>query len=429
MNINEATSWILKRGTRSGPYSLDKITYLLEELGNPQHDFASVLVGGTNGKGSVCAILNSIMLEAEDYTVGCFTSPHLLSMKERIVVGGEQVSDKLWCEGVKAIQEICKIMDKEASLGAPAFFEVITALSFWIFRELEVDLAILEVGLGGRFDSTNVCSPEVSVITNIGTDHMEYLGDSKEKIALEKLGIGRKGRTLVTSEEDESILELFKTETTAAKVKLEQAKFEDYFELLPKGALGQQVRIKETGAVATFQMLGAHQLKNLGVARGAIEQLRKNGFVIDGECVAKGLEKARWAGRLQWIEGCPRILLDGAHNPESIESLAAYLQARREAGESDLDIIFGALKDKDVQRMGARLAGYGRRRLFVSPKCARSLVREEFEALGMGQWEWAEDLKAAMEACGGGEGAELLICGSLYLISDALALLGDNYKH
>jgi dihydrofolate synthase/folylpolyglutamate synthase len=422
MNINEATSWILRRGTRSGPYSLEKISYLLEELGNPQYDFASVLVGGTNGKGSVCAILNSILLEAEDYTVGCFTSPHLISMKERIIVGGQQVSDKLWCQGVKAIQEICKIMDKEASLGSPAFFEVITALCFWIFRELEVDLAILEVGLGGRFDSTNACSPEVSIITNIGTDHMEYLGDTKEKIALEKLGVVRRGRTLVTVEEDETILEVIKAQVAAQKGKLEQPIFSDYFQLDGKDSLGHQITLNETGEKAHFPMLGAHQLKNLAVARGAVEQLRKNGFVISGENVARGIEKVAWPGRLQWLDSDPKILLDGAHNPESIESLAAYLQARKDEGEADLNIIFGALKDKDVALMAEKLAKFGRKRCFVSPRCARRVELEDFQGLGLGAWLWEEDLKSAVEACKADNDGQILICGSLYLISEALNL-------
>ena len=188
----EAEKWILDRGTHKGPYSLDKIEYLLDELDAPQREYACILIGGTNGKGSVTAITESILLHCQDYQVGSYTSPHLLSLKERIKIQGEPVPEKLIINGVKELKEITKVMDKESSLGAPAFFVIMTALGFWAFRESDIDIALVEVGLGGRFDSTNACEPEISVITNIGTDHQQYLGDTKEKIAHEKLGIIRK---------------------------------------------------------------------------------------------------------------------------------------------------------------------------------------------------------------------------------------------
>ena len=170
MKIHEATRWILDRGVRTGPYGLDRINFLLEELDSPQNNCACVLIGGTNGKGSVTAITESIMLQCQDYMTGSFTSPHLVDIRERIKIQGRPMPDKLWTKGTEAIQEVGKIMEKEASIGPASFFETVTALAFWGFNESEIDLALVEVGLGGRFDSTNSCSPEISVITNIGTD-------------------------------------------------------------------------------------------------------------------------------------------------------------------------------------------------------------------------------------------------------------------
>ncbi len=423
MNINQATSWILNRGTRKGPYSLDKISFLLEELDNPQYDFASILVGGTNGKGSVCTILNSILTKTEDYSIGLFTSPHLISMKERRVVCGKEVPDKLWCEGVKKIRDVCKIMDKDASFGPPAFFEIITALAFWIFRELEVDLAIVEVGLGGRFDSTNACSPEVAAITNIGMDHMEFLGETKEKIAEEKLKIVRKRRPLITTEEDENILSLFKTKLKKSHSKIITPKTEDYFQVKESNLEGHMLTVKATGEDVHFPMIGKHQLKNLTLALAIVEQLKTNGFEITEENISSGIKSSSWQGRLQWLTTNPKILLDGAHNPESIEALASFLSSFKEEKGETFNIIFGALKDKTIKDMVAKLAPFGNKLYFVSPNCPRRLDLEDFKALNLEEnWSWVDNLEEAICLCSEDKDRPTLICGSLYLISEALAL-------
>ena len=418
----EAEKWILDRGTHKGPYSLDKIEYLLDELKSPQREYATILIGGTNGKGSVTAITESILLHCQDYQVGSYTSPHLLSLKERIKIQGEPVSEKLVINGVKAIKEITKVMDKESSLGAPAFFEVMTALGFWAFRESDIDIALVEVGLGGRFDSTNASEPEISVITNIGTDHQQYLGDTKEKIAHEKLGIIRKNRPLLTTEKDPVILEIFKQECEEKKTKLVVIKPNYGFDLIESKKEGHIIKLPFSDEEVFFPMPGAHQLENLSLVMAIIEQMRKNGFDISDEAIIEGIKTAHWAGRLQWIKDTPNILLDGAHNNEGLESLVNYLKTY--LSDKPVNIIFGALKDKPYAEMAKELEPFGNKLYFVPPTCPRSPLKTDFEKSGISEkWQWYDSFASALEECKKDQEHNILVCGSLYLISDALEKL------
>ena len=418
----EAEKWILDRGTHKGPYSLDKIEYLLDELDAPQREYACILIGGTNGKGSVTAITESILLHCPDYQIGSYTSPHLLSLKERIKIQGKEVSEKLIINGVKELKEITKVMDKESSLGSPAFFEIMTALGFWAFRESDIDIALVEVGLGGRFDSTNACEPEISVITNIGTDHQQYLGDTKEKIAHEKLGIIRKNRPLLTTEKDPAILEIFKKECEEKKAKLVKIEPNYGFELVESNKEGHKIKFPFAEEEVFFPMPGAHQLENLSLVMAIIEQMRKNGFEIPDEAIIEGIKAAHWPGRLQWIKGEPDILLDGAHNNEGLETLENFLKSFQ--SNEPLNIIFGALKDKPYPEMAKRLEPFGHNLCFVPPTCPRCPAKEDFEKSGISEkWQWFDDFKSALENCKTDKSHKILVCGSLYLISDALAEL------
>ncbi len=415
----EAEKWILDRGTHKGPYSLDKIEYLLAELDFPQREYASILIGGTNGKGSVTAITEAILLHCQDYMIGSYTSPHLLSLKERIKIQGKPLSEKLVVDGIKEIKEITKVMDKESSIGAPAFFEIMTALGFWAFRESDIDIALVEVGLGGRLDSTNACEPEISVITNIGTDHKQYLGDTKEKIAHEKLGIIRKNRPLLTTEKDPAILEIFKKECEEKKAKLVVVKPNYGFELVDSLYNGHKIKFPFSDEEVFFQLPGAHQLENLSLVMAIIEQMRKNGFDISDEAIIEGVKAAHWAGRLQWINGEPDILLDGAHNNEGLESLVQYLKSFH--SNEPLNIIFGALKDKPFAEMAKELEPFANKLCFVPPTCPRCPSKEDFDKSSISEkWHWFDNYKTALDACREDKSHKILVCGSLYLISDAL---------
>ncbi len=418
MKIHEATKWILDRGARTGPYGLDRIEFLLEELGNPQQNYACVLIGGTNGKGSVTAITEAILLQCEDYVSGSFTSPHLVDLRERIKIQGRPMTDKLWISGTEAIQEVAGIMEKEPSIGPASFFETVTALAFWGFNECEIDLAIVEVGLGGRFDSTNACSPEVSVITNIGTDHQEFLGSGKLAIAREKLGIIRKNRPLITGEKSAEILAEFSTACKAKNSPLIIARPENCFQTIESRPDGHLVKLPGFPDPVFLALPGEHQLENLAIALELIGHLRKNGFVISDDAVARGVAAVKWPGRLQWIPGNPPVLLDGAHNAEGLETLANYLCDF--PPPAPLNIIFGALKDKPFVEMAEKLSAFGSHLCFVPPACSRTMTRSDFEASPLAtKWQWFDTFASALEFCRT-DGGCVLVTGSLYLISDAL---------
>lgn len=421
MKTSDAINWINNRGVRTGPYGLDRINYLLEELGNPHRDFACVLIGGTNGKGSVTAIAEAILANCQDYISGSFTSPHLIDLRERIKIQRKTISDQLLIQGVTQLQEICKIMDKEPSIGPASFFEVVTALAFSSFKEAEVDLAIIEVGLGGRFDSTNASHPEISVITNIGTDHQEYLGNGKISIAREKLGIVRKKRPLITGEKNQEILEEFTSACKLLNSPIIHANAAKFFEVLESRADGHLLKTIFADEPVFLTMPGEHQLENLAIALEVIDQLRIHGFSIPADAVIEGIKEVRWGGRLQWLPRNPAVLLDGAHNAEGLETLISYLEKFPPPGP--LNIIFGALKDKPLVDMAARLQKFGNKLCFVAPTCGRAPGRDDFsQTLEKNGWQWFDTFAQAHEYCSKDAGT-ILVTGSLYLVSDALRWL------
>jgi len=418
MKISEAVAWLFQRGVRTGPYGLDRIKFILEELENPQRDYACVLIGGTNGKGSVTAVTESIMACCPEYVTGSLTSPHLVDIRERTKISGRPLADKYWINGVKKMQEVCKILDKEASLGPASFFETVAGLAFWAFRENDLDLAIIEVGLGGRYDATNATNPEISVITNIGTDHQEYLGTGKIAIAREKLGIVRKKLPLITGEKEPEVLVEFERVCKENQSPLIKCRQQDYFELIESRADGHLLKIPEISEPVFLTLPGDHQLENLAITLALVEQLRKNGFEIPANAVADGIGKARWPGRLQWIDGEPPVLLDGAHNAEGIETLACYLD--KFPPTRPLNIIFGALKGKPLEEMAQKLSEFGHKLCFVPPPCSRTISRQEFESTPLPEkWQWFDSFAAAFAECRSDCGT-VLATGSLYLISEAI---------
>lgn len=426
MNINEAKNWILERGARKDRYGLEKMHFLLDELENPQHEYACVVIGGTNGKGSVTAITESILTSTQDYQIGSLTSPHLLDMNERIRIQGEKLADKYWIELVKELQPIMAIMDKEASIGSPGFFETITALAFLAFRETERDIALLEVGLGGRLDATNSCEPEISVITNIGTDHEEYLGKGKANIAREKLGIIRKKRPLITTERDPEILEIFNETCRKNLTDLIIAADNNYFSLIESSPEGHKIKLHFHKEPVFMPLPGEHQLTNLALALELIMKLRTHGFDIPDTAIIAGIEKVKWPGRLQWIEGTPPVLLDGAHNPEGLETLIKYLETFPPS--QPVSIIFGTLKDKPMLEMADRLKKFGNRLCFVPPESNRAFSKEDFNQAFNGRpcdWVWYDSLATAFADCRR-DASSIVITGSLYLVSEALKEIKKN---
>ena len=415
MKSHEAEKFLLQREICVGPFGLHRIGFLCEKLGNPQLEYPVVLVGGTNGKGSVTAILESVFRAAQTYQTGTMISPHLFSLHERIRLNGDFLPGNLLSEGLSAMMEFIRIMEKEPSLGPPSFFELITAIGFLTFRETLRDIALVEVGMGGRLDATNISSPEVSVITNIGTDHKEQLGDTREKIAVEKLGIIRKKRPLVTGEKDPVILEIFKQKCAEKGAVLVHASDSKLFSLVSSHPRGHRIEI--SGSEIDFPLAGSHQLENLAVALATIRELRNNGFEITPKQLSAGISSATWPGRLQWVDHSPPVLLDGAHNHEGLISLSKYLDEF--PLPQPAHIILGTLRDKPFTEMASLLSQRGVQLTFVPPPCRRSLSKSEFEESIKAtdhRWEWADDLDSAIKRVP--SAASVLVTGSLYLISD-----------
>ena len=284
---------------------LDRMRKILSALGDPQLKFRSIHVAGTNGKGSVCAMLDSILRETGQ-KVGLFTSPHLFRWEERIKVDGKEIRNWRLEIGNSKLAGLAKQLNIELTP-----FEMITAIAFDYFAEEAVDIAVVEVGMGGRLDATNVINPQVSVITNIDLDHTEYLGDTIEKIAFEKAGIIKKGVPVITAERKAKALKVIKKicneKEAGCWVLGEEAG-------LPAGQAGLEVGNRS-------RLLGVHQRKNEAVAVKTAELLGIKRSIIN-----KGLKKAVWPGRFQILSKKPMVIVDGAHNPAGAKALAGSIK-------------------------------------------------------------------------------------------------------
>lgn len=419
MDKTAAVNWLMRKKICTGPFGLHRMEYLMERLQYPHRSASCILVGGTNGKGSVTAILESILSSTGEYQIGSIISPHVLCLEERIRLNKKYITANLLTKGVETLVEPSVIMEREPSLGAPSFFELITALAFWAFRESLCDVNIIEVGLGGRLDATNVADPEISVITNIGTDHKEILGPTRKDIAREKLGIARKRRALITGEKDPEILNIFADECDKLKSTLVKVSEGDYYSVVDSHAKGHQIRLPDISQNVSFPLAGMHQLDNLNVALATVVQMRKNGFCISDQAMIDGISGVFWPGRLQWIDGTPPILLDGAHNSEGMSSLLGYLN--KFPLPKPCHIILGTLQNKPAMEMATDLAPFGDSLSFVSPPCHRAIGKTGFEDCIKPtdkRWFWSETLGEALEM--GRNSASILITGSLYLVSEFL---------
>ncbi len=360
---------------------LDRIEEVCTKLGNPWYKFKSIHIAGTNGKGSTCAMLSSIL--GRNHKVGMYTSPHLVDYKERIQVNGVNISD---LELTEIVSEICKVLDYE-NLEI-TFFEITTLIAFMHFARKKVDYAVIEVGLGGRLDATNVITPIISVITNISLDHTNILGDTLEKIAYEKAGIIKSNGIVVLGEDNKVIRDVCFEK--GSKVYLAEAR--DY-------KLG---------------MLGKHQNKNAAVAVKVANLLG-----ISEEDVKQGLLDAQWVGRLQWVNS--KLLVDGAHNVAGMECLVSYLKT---VSPRDV-LLLGFSEGKEIAKMVAMIAPLFPYIIITksSFKPAQTQFIAEFAQEYCSQVEVVTSVADALVRARSIRKNGALVCaGSLYLIGDVLKL-------
>ena len=344
-------------------FTLTRMRALLKAIGNPQHCFPSAHLAGTKGKGSTAAMLAAIV-HAAGYRVGCYLSPHVNRIEERISVAGKQISSPDLLTAFRIVIPAVEKLDKIASskkMDGPTWFEVLTAVAFAHFERAQVDLAVIETGLGGRLDATNLCNPVVSLITNISLDHTEVLGNTIRAIATEKAGIIRRGIPVVSTAIHPDAFRVIVDKARAQRTKLFLLNRDFTINQVKNKKLGSshqaalhsfeiQSPLGSQGTVYKTAMAGIHQAENAASAVMATKVLSEKGFTIDQQAIATGLRKTRLPARIEWVSNSPPIILDAAHNVASMESLVKTLSDQSNLPKKRV-LIFAASADKKLGAM------------------------------------------------------------------------------
>jgi dihydrofolate synthase / folylpolyglutamate synthase len=422
----------LARRVRFGiKFGLETMGALVAEMGHPERAWPSLLIAGTNGKGSVAAYCDAV-LRASGLRTGRYTSPHLVRVNERIAVDGRDITDRDFGLAVRAVRDAAERLVRRGVLEAhPTFFEVLTAAAFAHFRRRRVDVAVLEVGLGGRLDATNVADPVASAIASIDFDHQVYLGRTLAAIAREKAGVMRRGRPTIVGPLPVEALRAVRArarETGARVVRASDgARFTDVGRA-SSGGRAEAVDLRTPTAVyAGLRPLpGAHQRDNLLVAIRMLEEARQEGVPVDVRRVAGAVARTRWPGRLERVPGHPPLVLDGAHNPAGARALAAHL-----AAGPPFVLLFGAMVDKDVRGLAREIFPAAREIVLTRPRVSRAATPEELArragrlaARARREPSVARALLLARRlARGDGPRTVVVVAGSLYLVGAVKALL------
>jgi dihydrofolate synthase/folylpolyglutamate synthase len=415
-------------------FKLDRMRDILDELGNPQDQVQMVHVAGTVGKGSTVEMLTT-MLRGNGYAVGKYTSPHITDIRERIIVNGEMIEEDEFAQTVAAVVAAAKKRGV-----TPTFFELITAAAFKYFAEKAVDIAVIETGLGGRLDSTNVINPILTLITQIDLDHMHILGDTVEEIAKEKAGIFKKSIPAISCQQNDAISDVLracaeKTECDFEMVGTE-IEFSSRFVTSNTGIPQNRICIitEETQFMHTpVPLKGAHQARNCGLALAAICKLKTLGFKFEDASLYESLEKSTLEGRMELAWDKPKILVDGAHNPSSLQSLIRCIGAH--VPYDSMVCVFGCCADKDVNGMLRELSLGADKIIFTksdgNPRAAEpQILQRQFAEISGKMTQVAESLGEALEIAARATSRDDLICvtGSFYIVGDAKKHLAELAK-
>ena len=411
MNKQEAMDFITSTNWKGSSLGLARMSQLMENMGNPQNDLHFIHVAGTNGKGSCCAMLNSILISA-GYTTGMYTSPHLINYEERFIVNNRQISEEDFCKSAEAVKKAADQMDDK-----PTEFEIMTAMAFHYFREAGCDVVVLEVGLGGRLDATNVIrDPDLCIIMNIGLEHTEILGDTIGKIAFEKAGIIKPGCKVVAYQSEKEALDVFIDVCRERNCELTVADFAKI--KLSHEDIDHQIFDYGRFRNVEIGLIGPHQLKNAATVIEAVKALRNRGYKISYTQMKNGLKKALWPARLSILSREPLFILDGAHNPQCAEALAASLPAILK----DRKAVFltGMLKDKDYHSVMEMMSPFASEFVCLTPMSPRALPADQLaEHLhSMGQKAcYCEDVTEGISTAlrKAGKNGTVICFGSLYL--------------
>lgn len=412
-------------------FDLDRMRTLLKRLGNPHDEFKSVHIAGTKGKGSTCAMVAS-MLQASDFKVGLYSSPHLVDIRERIQINGEMISQAEFARLVRQIEPIVSRMKP-----LPTYFDVLTAIAFKYFAEQGVDIAVVETGLGGRLDSTNVLKPEVTAITSISKDHMAQLGPTLAHVAAEKAGIFKAGIPALTVVQDPEVEPVLQRVAAAANAPFDvvgkSVEFSYRFE--SSRMLGPHNRVCLTTPQSKFEhlavpLVGEHQAINCGLALAVIDRLKARGVAINDARAMEGLARTVIPGRMEMLSQTPRIVVDCAHNAASVDAMMRAIG--QHIPYDSMVVIFGCCADKDVSGMLDRITSGADKVIFTPVDNIRSADPNELLARYVEQYgkmaQVAPTLAEALAIANRAVTKEDLICitGSFYLVGEAKKLLASQ---
>jgi dihydrofolate synthase/folylpolyglutamate synthase len=425
MTYQESLDYLTSLGRFGIKLGLERTEALLHQLGDPQDLFQGVHVAGTNGKGSVCAMVASV-LQASGYRVGLMPKPHLVSYTERIQVDQRPIAETDFAALLTELQPA--INKVAADLGPPTEFEILTSAALYYFASAGIDLLVCEVGLGGRLDSTNVLDLGVGVITNIALDHTQYLGSTLEAIAAEKAGILKPDSIAITGAQPPALAVI---EAGAQKQEIPLLRLGQEIELIAVDKEWAGVQATVTTPAGTYRdlrvpLLGLHQADNAALAVAAIDALRSRGWEISDGALRDGLARTRWPGRLEVLDRNPIVLVDGAHNPAGLQRSLATVQ--KLAKDRPLVIVFGAMKDKDLPDMLGQLRALDAPVIFTTIDWHRAAaptdLAEQFGAPAETAESSGEALDRARERAS--SNGIVLVCGSLYLVGEVMALYRDR---
>jgi len=401
-------------------FGLENIQWILESIGNPHGFLKTVHIGGTNGKGSVAAMLSHI-LKAAGYRVGKYTSPHLVSFTERITINEEEITETEVAELTAYIRAQIESVDPNRAF---TFFDFTTALAFEHFRRKHVDITLVEVGLGGRLDSTNVVNPLISIITNVAFDHMDFLGNDILDVTKEKAGIIKRGVPVVTGAQDAPqriIEETGKSNDSPVYVMGRDFSYEKKGPQIMSYS-GLSSRLNDI----FVNLKGDHQLANAAIALCAAELLSSLGFGLDQREFYTGLSQVTWPGRLEIVREKPVVILDGAHNVDGIRALVEFLTSQF-PGRRRL-LIFGVMKDKEYEKMLGELLSHVDETILTVPKNDRALPPEFMQELAP-KAIVADDVTWALKKAKSMSTDEdvIVITGSLYLVGECKTVINDIF--
>lgn len=424
----------LKYGRQN--YDLRRVTELLVLMGNPHLQRATVHIAGTKGKGSTAAMITAVLINS-GYRTGLFSSPHLIDVRERFQVNSDNISREDFTQLMVNLKPLVSKVNERATYGLLTTFEVMAALAFSYFARKQAQFQVLEVGMGGELDATNVIIPDIAVITPISYDHMRALGNTLAEIASAKAGIIKPDITVISAKQQAEAEKVVTTTCRKQGARLIQA--DDNVTILSRGFCGERQEFRIRGMLDEYHislpLLGSYQRLNLVTAIAVLEELAKQGYSISRESIEEGLSKVTWPGRFQIVSRKPWIILDGAHNPESAtrlrEAIKDYFQS--ENGQQtyrEALLIIGFSRDKNYPQMLHTLAPLFKRIIATGSQHPRALNPEEIVSALTKQHTIAQvmtktNIKDAISYAKSLAADEDLICitGSLFLVGEALALL------